>query len=89
MLLGEEVHVYVFLSQTTILIYWNIKNHKINYLLKMLSIKFQVNVFLKNINQIVLIHRLSLDKYRLSKIKNKKYFLKKHAADIWSMLSQK
>lgn len=48
----------------------------------MLSIKFQVNVFLKNINQIVLIHRLSLDKYRLSKIKNKKYFLKKHAADI-------
>lgn len=48
----------------------------------MLSIKFRVNIFLKNINQILLTHRLSLDKHRLSKIKNKKYFLKKHAADI-------
>ena len=48
----------------------------------MLNTKVQVKLFKKYKIDLILIHKLSLDKHTLSKMKNKKYFLKKHAAGI-------
>ena len=48
----------------------------------MLNTKAQVKLFKKYKINLILIHKLSLGKHTLSKMKNKKYFQKKHAAGI-------
>lgn len=48
----------------------------------MLNTKAQVKLFKKYKINLILIHKLSLGKHTLSKMKNKKYFQRKHAAGI-------
>lgn len=48
----------------------------------MLNIKAQFNIFKKHKANLILNHRPPPDKHNLSKMKNKKYFLKKHAAGM-------